>query len=83
MDHIRLIAVLPHLGRVGGARAEIPTALKLRPDISVHEYDRHMKTTGRSAQARGNPRGGEREPRAASRGRDTQQAALTTKSVRR
>lgn len=40
---MRLIAVLPHLGRVEEARAEIPTALKLRPDISVHEYDRHMK----------------------------------------
>jgi adenylate cyclase len=43
VDHMRLIAVLPHLGRVEEARAEIPTALKLRPDISVHEYDRYMK----------------------------------------
>jgi tetratricopeptide (TPR) repeat protein len=43
VDHMRLIAVLPYLGRIDEARAEIPAALKLRPDISVHEYDRYMK----------------------------------------
>jgi adenylate cyclase len=43
MDHMRLLATLPHLGRIDEARAEIPSALKLRPDMSVHEYDRWVK----------------------------------------
>jgi adenylate cyclase len=53
VDHMRIIAVLPHLGRIDEARAEIPTALKLRPDISVHEYDRYMKMFCISADVRG------------------------------
>jgi hypothetical protein len=53
---MRLIAVLPYLGRIDEARAEIPGALKLRPDISVQEYNRYMKMfcinwTGRVAAA--------------------------------
>jgi tetratricopeptide (TPR) repeat protein len=43
VDHMRLVVVLSNLGRIDEARAEIPAALRLRPDISVHEYDRHMK----------------------------------------
>jgi hypothetical protein len=60
VDHMRIIAVLPHLGRIDEARAGIPTALKLRPDISVHEYNRYMKmfcisatTSGRGAELEG------------------------------
>jgi TolB-like protein/class 3 adenylate cyclase/tetratricopeptide (TPR) repeat protein len=53
VDHMRLIAVLPYLGRVEEARAEIPAALKLRPDISVHEFDRYMKMFCLSADHRG------------------------------
>ena len=43
MDHMRLLATLPHLGRIDEARAEVPAALKLRPDMSVLEYDRWIK----------------------------------------
>jgi adenylate cyclase len=43
VDHMRLIIVLSHLGRIDEARAEIPAALKLRPDISVHEYNRWVR----------------------------------------
>jgi hypothetical protein len=40
---MRLIIVLAHLGRIDEARAEVPVALKLRPDMSVHEYDRWVR----------------------------------------
>jgi hypothetical protein len=40
---MRLVVVLSNLGRIDEARAEIPAVLRLRPDMSVHEYDRHMK----------------------------------------
>jgi hypothetical protein len=40
---MRLIIVLSHVGRIEEARAEVPAALKLRPDMSVHEYDRWVK----------------------------------------
>ena len=43
VDHMRLIIVLAHLGRIDEARAEVPVALKLRPDMSVHEYDRWVR----------------------------------------
>ena len=43
VDHMRLIIVLAHLGRIHEARAEVPVALKLRPDMSVHEYDRWVR----------------------------------------
>jgi adenylate cyclase len=43
VDHMRLIIVLSHLGRIKEARAEVSAALKLRPDMSVHEYDRWVK----------------------------------------
>jgi TolB-like protein len=43
IDHMRLIAVLPHLGRIEEARAEIPSVLRLKPEMSVSEYDRFMK----------------------------------------
>jgi hypothetical protein len=43
VDQMRLITVLSHLGRIDEARAEIPAALKLRPDMSVHEYDRWVR----------------------------------------
>jgi adenylate cyclase len=52
MDHMRLLATLPHLGRVDEARAEVPAALKLRPDMSVHEYDRWVKMFCTSADFR-------------------------------
>jgi adenylate cyclase len=41
--HMRLVAVLPHLGRIEEARAEIPIVPKLKPEMSVNEYDRFMK----------------------------------------
>jgi adenylate cyclase len=53
VDHMRLIAALPYLGRIEEARAEIPAALKLRPNISVHEFDRYMKMFCLSADHRG------------------------------
>jgi hypothetical protein len=40
---MRLIIVLSHLGRIEEARAEVPAALKLRPNMSVHEYDRWVR----------------------------------------
>ena len=43
VDHMRLIIVLSLLGRIEEARAEVPAALKLRPDMSVHEYDRWLR----------------------------------------
>jgi adenylate cyclase len=43
VDHIRRVFILALLGRVDDARAEIPALLKLKPDISVHEWDRYMK----------------------------------------
>jgi adenylate cyclase len=43
IDHIRLIVMLSHLGRIDEARAEVPIVLKLNPPVSVHEYDRFMK----------------------------------------
>ena len=52
MDHMRLLATLPHLGRVDEARAEVSAALKLRPDMSVHEYDRWVKMFCTSADFR-------------------------------
>jgi hypothetical protein len=45
VDHMRLIIVLSHVGRIEEARAEVPAALKLRPDMSVHEYDRWGQAT--------------------------------------
>ena len=41
VDHMRLIIVLSQ--RIEEARAEVPAALKLRPDMSVHEYDRWVR----------------------------------------
>jgi tetratricopeptide (TPR) repeat protein len=43
IDHIRLIVMLSHLGRIDEARPEVPIVLKLNPQVSVHEYDRFMK----------------------------------------
>jgi tetratricopeptide (TPR) repeat protein len=43
VDHMRLIVLLAHLGRIEEARAEIPIVLKLKPEMSVHEYDRFMR----------------------------------------
>jgi adenylate cyclase len=43
VDHIRLIVVLSHLGRIDEARAEVPVVLKLNPHVSVKEYDSFMK----------------------------------------
>jgi adenylate cyclase len=43
IDHMRLIGMLSHLGRIDEARAGVPVVLKLNPHASVHEYDRFMK----------------------------------------
>jgi adenylate cyclase len=43
IDHMRLIAMLSHLGRIDEARADVPIVLKLNPQVSVHEYGRFMK----------------------------------------
>jgi tetratricopeptide (TPR) repeat protein len=43
VDHMRLIIVLAHLRRIEEARAEVPVALKLKPDMSVHQYDRWLR----------------------------------------
>jgi adenylate cyclase len=41
LDHLHIVYTLPYLGKVDEARAEIPTLLKLKPDISVREADRY------------------------------------------
>jgi adenylate cyclase len=41
LDHLHLVYTLPHLGRVDEARAQVPSLMKLKPDISVREADRY------------------------------------------
>jgi adenylate cyclase len=52
LEHMRVIATLPHLGRIDEARAEIPVVLKLRPSMSVHEFERFIKSICFSADFR-------------------------------
>jgi tetratricopeptide (TPR) repeat protein len=40
LDHLHLVYTLPHLGRIDEARAQLPSLLRLKPDISVREADR-------------------------------------------
>jgi adenylate cyclase len=41
LDHLHLVYTLPYLGRIDEARAQVPSLLKLKPDISVREADRY------------------------------------------
>jgi adenylate cyclase len=41
LDHLHLVYTLPHLGRIDEARAQVPSLLKLKPDISVREADHY------------------------------------------
>jgi adenylate cyclase len=43
LDHLHLIYTLPYLDRIDDAHAEIPTLLKLKPRMTVHEADRFYK----------------------------------------
>lgn len=43
LDHLHLIYTLPYVGRTDEARAQIPTLLKLKPGMTVHEADRYYK----------------------------------------
>lgn len=41
LDHLHVIYTLPYLGRADEAREQIPTLLKLKPEMTVHEADRY------------------------------------------
>jgi len=41
LDRLHLVYTLPHLGRIDEARTQLPSLLKLKPDISVREADRY------------------------------------------
>jgi class 3 adenylate cyclase/TolB-like protein len=43
IDHIRIVSLFPYLGWTEEARVEIPALLRLKPDISIREYDRYLK----------------------------------------
>ena len=43
LDHLHVVYALASLGRIDEARAQIPTLLKLKPDMSVREADRVHK----------------------------------------
>jgi len=43
LDHLHLIYTLPYLDKIDDAHADIPTLLKLKPGMTVHEADRFYK----------------------------------------
>ena len=43
LDHLHLVYTLPYLDRIDDARAQIPTLLKLKPEMTVREADRYYK----------------------------------------
>jgi adenylate cyclase len=43
LDHLHLVFTLPYLDRIDEARAQIPSLLKLKPDMSVRQADRWYK----------------------------------------